>query len=96
MDYTAVFCARLLECSNVSEAEALDQYVADLKPTTCDWVLIHDLKSMHQAAKLAERYNNTYFSKQHTTAASSASPGGGNPPGNWRQLWRSRNPVTKP
>ena len=47
IDYTAVFRARLLECSNVSDAEALDHYIADLKPTTRDWVLIHDPTMMH-------------------------------------------------
>ena len=63
VDYTAAFRARLLECSDVSDAEALDQHVFGLKPTTQDWVLIHDPTSMHQAAKWAERYDNTYFSK---------------------------------
>ena len=47
IDYTAAFRARLLECSNVSDAEALDHYVAGLKPTTQDWVLIHDPTTMH-------------------------------------------------
>ena len=56
MDYTAVFCSRLLECSDVSDAEVLDQYISGLKPTTRDWVLIHDPTSMHQAVKWAERY----------------------------------------
>ena len=60
---TAAFCARLLECSDISDAEALDCYVASLKPTTRDWVLIHKPTSMHQAAKWAERYDNMYFSK---------------------------------
>ena len=96
MDYTAAFCARLLECSDVSDAEALDRYVSGLKPTTRDWVLIHDPTSMHQAAKWAERYDNTYFSKQRSTAASSSNPGGGNPPGNRWQPWGSRNSIAKP
>ena len=76
VDYTAVLRARFLKCSSVSDAKALDRYVAGLKPMTQDWVLIHDPIMMHQAAKWAERYNNTYFSKQHTTAASSANLGG--------------------
>ena len=63
VDYTVAFCARLLECSDVSDAEALNHYFAGLKPTTQDWVLIHNPISMHQAAKWAERYDNTYFSK---------------------------------
>ena len=65
IDYMAAFCARLLECTDVSDAEALDRYVAGLKPTTRDWVLIHDPSTMHEAAKWAERYDNTYFSRQH-------------------------------
>ena len=96
MDYTAVFRARLLECSNVSDTKALDHYIAGLKPTTRDWVLIHDPTLMHQAAKWAERYDNMYFSNQHTTAASSANPGGGNLPGNWKQPWSSHNSTVKP
>ena len=32
IDYTAAFRARLLECSEVSDAEALNRYVAGLKP----------------------------------------------------------------
>ena len=51
VDYTVVFPARLLKCSNVSDAEVLDQYVAGLKSTTQDWVLIHDPTKMDQAAK---------------------------------------------
>ena len=59
------FRARLLECSDISDAEALDQYGAGLKPTTRDWVLIHDPTTMHQAAKWAGQYDNTYFAKSH-------------------------------
>ena len=75
VDYMAVYRARLLECSDVSDAKALDRYVAGLKPTTQGWVLIHDPTTMHQAAKWAERYDNTYFAKSHVGASSSASPG---------------------
>ena len=70
IDYTAAFRARLLECTDVSDAEALDRYVAGLKPTTRDWVLIHDPSTMHEAAKWAERYDNTYFSRQHGASSS--------------------------
>ena len=72
IDYRAEFRARVLECSNVSDAEALDRYVAGLKPTTRDWVLIHDPTMMHQAAKRAERYNNRYFLKTHSAASTLA------------------------
>ena len=96
VDYTAAFHARLLECNEVSNAEALDRYISSLKPTTQDWVLIHDPNSMQQAAKWAERYDNTYFSKQRTTAASSSNPGDTNPPGNRWQPWGNRNPAAKP
>ena len=95
VEYTAPSHAKLLECSDISDAEALDLYVTGLKPTTRDWVLIHDPTSMHQAAKWAERYDNMYFSKQHTTAASSANQGGGNAPGNRRRSWSSHNPTAK-
>ena len=75
VEYTVAFRARLLECSDVSDVEALDRYVAGFKPTTRDWVLIHDPKTMHHAAKWAERYDNTYFAKFHAGSSSSASPG---------------------
>ena len=65
VDYTVAFRARLLECSDVSDSEALDRYVSGLKPTTRDWVLIHVPTTMHQAAKWAEWYDNTYFAKSH-------------------------------
>ena len=67
MDYTAAFRARLLECSDVSDAEALDRYVSGLKLTTQDWVLIHDPTAMHQAAKWAEWYDNAYFAKSRAS-----------------------------
>ena len=66
-EYTAVFRARLLQCSNVSDAEALDRYVSGIKPITRDWVLIHDPTTMHQAAKWAEQYDNTYFAKSRAS-----------------------------
>ena len=47
IDSTAAFRARLLECSNINDAEALDCYVAGLKLTTQDWVLIYDPTIMH-------------------------------------------------
>ena len=58
VDCTAVFCAKLLERSDFSDAKALNCYVAGLKLTTRDWVLINDPTSMHQAAKWAKRYDN--------------------------------------
>ena len=61
------FRARLLECSDVSDAEALDRYVSSLKPTARDWVLIHDPTTMHQAAKWAKQYDNTYFAKSRAS-----------------------------
>ena len=43
------FRARLLECTDVSDAKTLDRYMAGLKQGTRDWVLIHDPSSLHQA-----------------------------------------------
>ena len=63
VDYTMAFRARLLECSNVSDPKALDRYVAGLKLTTQEWVLMHDPTTMYQAAEWAEQYDNTYFAK---------------------------------
>ena len=75
LDYTAAFRARLLECTDVSDAEALDRYVAGLKQGTRDWVLIHDPSSLHEAARWAERYDNTYYSRGKANAASQQSTG---------------------
>ena len=50
LDLTAAFKARLLECTDVSDAKALDRYVAGLKQGTREWVLIHDPSSLREAA----------------------------------------------
>ena len=62
IDYTAAFYSRLLECTNVSDAEAFARYVDSLKQGTKDWVLIHDPSSLHEAAKWVERYDTRYYS----------------------------------
>ena len=72
VDYMAAFRARLLECSDILDAEVLDWYVMGLKPTTQDWVLIHNPTTVHQATKWAGRYDNTYFAKSPLAASSSA------------------------
>ena len=51
IDYTAAFWSRLLECKDVSDAEALARYINSLKQGTKDWVLKHDCSSLHKAAK---------------------------------------------
>ena len=51
IDFMAALCAWILECTNISVAEVLDLYVAGLKPTTRNWVLIDNLSTMHEAAK---------------------------------------------
>ena len=61
IDYTAVFCSRLLECTNVSDAEALMRYADGLKQGTKDWVLIHDPSSLQEAAKWIEWYESMYY-----------------------------------
>ena len=61
---------------DVSDAEALDHYVAGLKQSTRDWVLIHDPRSLHNAALWAERYDNMYYSRGKANAASQQSSGG--------------------
>ena len=96
IDHTVAFRARLLECSDVSDAQALDRYVAGLKPTTREWVLIHSPTAMHQAAKWTERYDNTYFAKSHVAASSSVPPGLTYPPGRCQQPWSSQPPKQKP
>ena len=63
IDYAAAFCSRLLECMDVFDVEALARYVDGLKQGSKDWVLIHDPSSLKKAAKWAEWYNNTYYSR---------------------------------
>ena len=36
IDYTSAFCSRLLECTEISDAEALTRYVDDLKQGSND------------------------------------------------------------
>ena len=54
---------------DVSEAEALDHYIAGLKLGTRDWVLIHEPSSLHKAACWAEKYDNIYYSRGKANAA---------------------------
>ena len=65
IDYTAVFRSRLLECMDVSDAEALARYVNGLKQGTKDWVLIHNPSSLHEVAKWAEWYNSLHYSRSN-------------------------------
>ena len=81
LDYTAAFRACLLECTDVSDAEALGRYVAGLKQGTRDWVLIHDPSSLHEAACWAEWYDNMYYSRGKASAAPQQSTGGPMPLG---------------
>ena len=72
IDYTTAFRYRLLECMDVSDAEALARLVDGLKQGTKDWVLIHDPSSLHKAAKWAERYDSTYYSCSRCNQASTS------------------------
>ena len=72
IDYTAAFHSRLLECTNVSDAEALAKYIDGLKQGTKDWVLIHDPSSLHEAAKWIEWYDSMYYSRSKNNYASSS------------------------
>ena len=76
LEYTVAFRACLLECTDISDAEALDCYVASLKQGTRDWVLIHDPSSLHKAVRWAERYDNMNFYLGKANAALQQSTGG--------------------
>ena len=54
IDYTAVFHFRFLECTDVSDAEALARYINSMKYGTKEWVLIRNPSSLHEVAKWAE------------------------------------------
>ena len=79
--------ARLVQhvVSNVSDAEALDCYVAGLKSGTRDWVLIHNPNSLHKAARWAERYEKMHFSRGKANAALQQSSGNQMPVGHHQQ-----------
>lgn len=68
----AVFHSRILECMDVSDAEALTKYINGLKQGTKDWVLIYNPSSLCKAAKWAELYNNTCYSYSRTNQALSS------------------------
>ena len=65
---------------DISDAEALDHYVACLKAGR-DWVLIHDPSSLQEAAFWEERYDNTYYSGGKANAALQQSSGNQMPAG---------------
>ena len=69
INYTASFYSRLLECMDVSDTEALARYVNSLKQGTKDWVLIHDPSFLHEVAKWAQWYDNTYYSRSRSNSA---------------------------
>ena len=81
IDYTVAFRACLLECMCVSDAEALNRYVAGLKQGMRDWVLIHNPSLLHKAARWTERYDNTHYSHGKANAASQQNSGGPMPVG---------------
>ena len=62
LDCTKAFYSRLLECMDISYAEAFARYIDYLKQGTKEWVLIHNPSSLCKAAKWAAWYNNTYYS----------------------------------
>ena len=72
IDYTAEFYSILLECTDVSDAEALARYVNGLKQGTKDWVLIYDPSSLHKVAKWVEWYNSTYYLCSRNNSVSSS------------------------
>ena len=54
IDCTAAFHSRILNCTDVSDAEAFARCIGGLKQDTKDWVLIHNPSSLHEAAKWVE------------------------------------------
>ena len=62
IDHAAACCFRLLECTDVSDAEAFTRYINGLKQGTKDSLFIRNPSSLQEVAKWVERYNNKHYS----------------------------------
>ena len=73
--YNSIFQAAIVECSDVSEAEALSRYIYGLKSQTKKYVELQEPRMLRKAMKLAENYDNASFSMQGSHGHKSGSRG---------------------
>ena len=73
--YNSIFQAAIVECSDVSEAEALSRYIYGLKSQTKKYVELQEPRVLRKAMKLAENYDNASFSIQGSHGHKSGSGG---------------------
>ncbi|KAG2211567.1 hypothetical protein INT45_003505, partial [Circinella minor] len=67
--YNSTFQAAFVECTNVSEAEALSRYISGLKSQTKKYVELEELRVLRKAMKLAENYDNASFGSYHSSSS---------------------------
>ncbi|KAG2207062.1 hypothetical protein INT45_011370 [Circinella minor] len=73
--YNSISQAAIVECSDVSEAEALSRYIYGLKSQTKKYVELQEPRVLRKAMKLAENYDNASFSIQGSHGHKSGSGG---------------------
>ena len=77
--YNSIFQAVIVECSDVSEAEALSRYIYGLKSQTKQYVELQEPRLLRKAMKLAENYDNASYgshsSHSHKSGGRSFSSG---------------------
>ncbi|KAI8136429.1 hypothetical protein BJV82DRAFT_584548 [Fennellomyces sp. T-0311] len=66
--YNSAFQAAFVECTDVSQAEALRRYISGLKPDTSDHVDLQNPSTLRQAMKIAEDYDNHKFNRSRQNA----------------------------
>ena len=61
--YITAFRTRLLECTDIDDSEAVQNFISGLKTEPHNWVRImigNESPSLQHAAQIAERYVNTH------------------------------------
>ena len=66
--YNSAFQAAFVECTDVSQAEALRRYIVGLKADTSDHVDLLNPKTLRQAMQIAEDYDNHKFNRSRQNA----------------------------
>ena len=66
--YNSAFQAAFVECTDVSEAEALSRYISGLKSQTKKYVELEEPRILRKAMKLAENYDNASFGSYHSSS----------------------------
>lgn len=73
-EYTDKFRSLVLQITNIGPAEALDRYVAGLKPHIRERVEIEDCKELDRAMFIAQRMDSIHHRSQQTLTRSTFAP----------------------